>query len=522
MEAGSAERAAIARRLGHGTTALLLGLSQSLGLYLVSSNLTSIQGALGATASEAAWMTTAYFATALSSSLLLVKVRLHFGLRRFATLGLAAFVVVAALHLATDSLLSAVAARAALGIAAAPVSTLAVLYMIEATGTRLAPVGLVLGFATLQLGLPLSRVVPARLLELGQWHGLFMPDVALAILSMAAIHAMPLKAPPTQPAFSRGDIAAFALYALGLGLFAVVLSQGRLHWWRDTDWIGQCLAAGILCVSLYVVLDLHRRQPLIDLRWLVGPYMRRFVVAVLLFRVILSEQTVGIVGLMGVLGQGNEQMEQLFALATVAMLGGFALAILIAARDRLRWLAALAASLVAVAAWLDAGATVLTRPEQVMLSQTLLSAALAMFFAAASLQGFGPVMSDGGKQLVSFLAAYSAAQYAGSLIGSAWIGTLVAERQQWHLAAIVQHLRLDDPQDALRLRQLGAAVGRVVTDPAARSAEALSLLNQQAIQQSYVRAYGDVFQYIAALAMLMVAWLAYLAWRAGRSTRTKP
>lgn len=516
MTADRDARGAQIRRLGYGMTALLLGLSQSLGLYLVSSNLTSIQGSLQATASEAAWLTTAYFATALSSTLLLVKVRLHFGLRAFATVGLGAFVLVAALHLATDSLASAVCARAALGLAAAPVSTLAVLYMLEATGERLAPVGLVLGFATLQLGLPLSRVIPVRLLELGQWHGLFLPDVALATLSLAAIHALPLKAAPRQSAFSSGDAIAFPLYAGGLGLLAVVLSQGRLHWWRDSDWLGACLAGAIACITLYAWLDLRRDRPLIDLRWLARPYMIRFVIAVLLFRLVLSEQTVGVVGLMGILGQSNEQMAGMFALATLAMLAGFVLAIAIAARNGLGVLAVLSAVMVAIAAWLDASATSLTRPGELIVSQMLLSAALAVFFAAASLQGFGPVMRDGGAQLVSFLAAFSAAQYLGSLIGTAWIGTLVADRQQWHFAVLTQHLRLDDPQAVLRLAQLGGAISRAVQDASARSNQALALLHQQVTVESYVRAYGDVFQYIAALAALMAGWLACLAWRSSR------
>lgn len=509
----------VGRRLACGATALLLGLSQSFGLYLVSSNLAGIQGSLQATAAESAWLTTAYFATALSSTLLLVKVRLHFGLRWFATLGLLGFVAVSALHLLTDSLASAVAVRAALGLAAAPLSTLAVLYMLEAMPPRLAPVGLVLGFATLQLGLPLSRVVSTDLLELGQWHGLFLPDVALAVLALAAIHAVPLVPPPRQHAFDRGDLLAFPLYAAGLALLAVVLSQGRLYWWRDAPWLGVCLAVAVACLALYAWVDLRRARPLIDLRWLVRPYMLRFVAAVLLFRIVLSEQTVGVVGLMAVLGQSNEQMAGLFTLAAGALLAGFVLALAIAARNAVGLLAVLAAALAALAAWLDADATALTRPHDLWLTQALLSMALAVFFAAACLQGFGPVMQDGGRQLVSFLAAFSAAQYMGSLLGSAWIGTVVADRQAWHYQMLMQHIRLDDPQDALRLVQLGGALRGVVGDAVRRAGQGLALLHQQVTSESFVRAYNDMFQYLAALAALMTVWLAMLAWRAKRRAR---
>ena len=497
-----------------GMTGLLLGLAQGLGLYLVSSNLAAIQGSLGATAAEASWLTTAYFATALSSTLLLTKVRLHFGLRPFATLGLIAFVLVSALHLLTNTLSSAIAVRAALGLASAPLSALAVFYMIEAFPKRLAAVGLLLGFAALQVGLPLSRVISVGLLELGQWHGLFLLDVALAVLSFAAIHVVSITPTPQQHAFCPGDLLAFPLYAVGLALLSVVVSQGRLHWWTDAPWLGVCLAGAIMSIGLYVLVDLNRRRPLLDLRWLASPYMLRFMVAVILFRIVLSEQTIGVVGLMTVLGQSNEQMQTLFALATMGILAGFAMAIVVAARNGMQWLAPLAALLVVAVAWWDSDATALTRPSDLYMTQTLLAVAVAVFFAASVLLGYGPVIQDGSRNIISFLAAFSAAQYLGSLFGLAWISTLVAERQQLHYTALTQHLSTADPQVSTRLAQLAGSVAHVVTDPAARSAQGLSLLAQQVTRESFVLAYADVFQAIAAIGVGMFVWLAALAWRA--------
>ena len=57
--------------LAMGAVAVLLGITQGLGINLVNSNLTGVQGALGATATEASWLTTAYFATNISASVLL-------------------------------------------------------------------------------------------------------------------------------------------------------------------------------------------------------------------------------------------------------------------------------------------------------------------------------------------------------------------------------------------------------------------------------------------------------------------
>ncbi|MDM0112327.1 MFS transporter [Variovorax sp. J22R133] len=505
--------------LACGVTAVVIGVTQSLGLYLVGSNLASIQGSLGATAAEASWLTTAYFSTALWSTLLLVKVRLHFGLRLFASLGLLCFLVVAGLHLLTNTVMSAVLVRAALGIAAAPLSTLTVLYMMEAFPRKLVIAGLLLGFAMLQVGLPLSRVISTNLLEIGQWHGLFLVDVALAVLSFCAINAVSLAPSPRQKAFSAGDLISFPLYAAGLALLCVVVSQGRMHWWRDADWLGVCLACAIGCIGLYVAVELRRSNPLIDLRWLGSPYMLRFIVAVLLFRIILSEQNVGIVGLMTVLGQSNEQMQLLFACAAVATITGFVISIVFAARDATYWLGLLSLALIVAVSWTDSGATSLTRPVDLYVTQTLLSLALALFFAGSCLLGFGPVIRDGGRQIISFLAAFSASQYMGSLLGTAWITTVVADRQRWHYAALVQHLASADPLVAARLVQLGGSIARFVNDPAERADQVLALFGQQVTRESFVLAYNDVFQSIAMLAAAIFVWFAYLTWRARLRTR---
>jgi hypothetical protein len=124
---------------------------------------------------------------------------------------------------------------------------------------------------------------------------------------------------------------------------------------------------------------------------------------------------------------------------------------------------------------------------------------------------------------VSFLAAFSAAQFMGSLLGSAWASTWVAQRQSFHYAALVQHLEIGDPQVALRLAQLGGSMARVVTDPAARAQQGLVLLHQQIIRESIVLAYDDLFAGMAALATAMLLWLTVLAIRGlRRQSTTRP
>ena len=492
---------------------LLSGLTQGLGIFLVNNNLTGIQGPLGATAAEASWLTTAYFATALSAAVLLTKMRLQFGLRRFAEWGIVVYLLISVVHLVAQDLSSAIAARAALGFAASPLTTLAILYMLEAVPKRLAPVGLLFGFATLQFGAPLSRILSESLLQNASWQGLQLLDVALACACLAAIVSVRLTPPPLMKVLNRGDAVSFLFYATGLALLCVVCTQGRVNWWTDTAWLGVCLAGSIGSLGLYVLIELRRARPLLDLRWLCSPYMLRLTFAVLLFRIVLSEQPTGAITLMNTLGFNNDQMHPLFGWVAFGTAVGFLLSLLALPTRSFRMPGLTALVLIFAAALLDGDSTSLTRPNDLYFSQTLLAIGTAMFLSSSLLLGFIPVIMDGMKNIVSFLAVFSASQQLGSLIGSAWLSTFLADRQKLHYAKLLEPLILADPQAAARIAQGAAAYAGVVNDPVQRGALGVASLAQQATRESFVLAYNDLFQLVALLSASTFVWLAYVAVR---------
>lgn len=510
-----------ARIAGFVAISLLLGLTQSLGNNLVSSNLPQVQGLLGATAAEATWLLTAYFATNIPASLLLTKFRLHYGLRLFADLGIGLYVVASIVHLLVNDLQSAIAARAALGVAAAPLTSLTVLYMAEVFAGPKKILGLTFGFAALQTGAPLSRIVAETLLTNAQWHGIVYFELGLALMCLAAINLLRVTPVPRQPMFDRLDIVSFPLYGSAIALLCVVLTQGRLRWWLDTPWLGEMLVGVVICTALFVVIELNRRRPMVNLRWLVqGGYMVRLGLAIVLSRMVLSEQSVGAVGLLNVLGLLNDQMHVLFWLVFAGTLAGFALTLPFLPSKRFDSLGLIAIALVALCAWLDSFSTNLTRPANFYLTQTLIAIAASLFLASSLLLALVRVVADGVKNLVTFIVLFSTTNSLGGLLGSAVLGTYLSQRQTLHYQHLLDTMTLGDPQVALRTQQLGGAVARVVGDPAQRGAQALSSLSQQITRESWVLAYNDVFLLIAWLSLAVLAWvllLKWLLWRRGHT-----
>ena len=186
------------RAVAYGGVSLLLGLTQGLGFNLVNNNLPWIQGSLGAYPNEAAWLSTAYTATNATIGLLAIKFRFQYGLRLFGDIGLGLFIVVAVAHLFTDDLRSAIAVRAASGVAATALSTMALLYMIAAAPEHRRPMGIALGVGWSQLAAPLSRLVSSDLLQIGQWHGLYLLEIGLSLLCLVAVNLV--RVPPVPRA----------------------------------------------------------------------------------------------------------------------------------------------------------------------------------------------------------------------------------------------------------------------------------------------------------------------------------
>lgn len=495
------------RGLALGLVSIIIGLTQSLGIFLVNNNLSSVQGELGATVAEAGWLTTAYFATALSATVLLTKMRLQYGLRRFAEWAIVAYLIVVAVHLVAQDLSTAIAVRAAMGLAASPLTTLALLYMLEAVPKPFALVGVTLGFATLQFGAPLSRIVSESLLQADSWRGLLMLDVALAFASLAGITAVKLTPPPLQKVLNRGDVVSFVLYGAALAMLCIFFSQGRVNWWTDTAWLGLCLAGGVACLGLYVAVELQRKNPLLDLRWIFRIPLLRLLFTMLLFRIVLSEQPVGAVTMMNSLGFNNDQMQVMFMWVTFGTAVGFGLSLFALPTMSLRAPALVALVLIFIAALMDSSSTSLTRPDDLYLSQTLLAAGTSMFLMSSLLVGFVPVIQDGLKNVVSFFAVFSATQMMGSLIGSAWFSTYLADQQRLHFANLVQSFLLQDPIVVARLQQGSATFGGVITDAVERNTQSLAILAQQASREAFVLAYNDLFHLIAILAAITFVWL---------------
>lgn len=500
-------------RLAYGVVGLLVAITGNLGNAVVTANIQSLAGHLGVTTTEAAWLPVVFIMTNACMNLILVKFRQQYGLQPFTRIILGIFVPVSIANVFVSSFESELVTRAVAGICGAGMSTLGFLYIIQAFPAAHRLKGLIIGIGLSSFAVPIARIVSTHLLDIGDWQGLNLSQLGLALLSLAGVFA--LRLPPSQriDAYQPLDFLTFALFAPGIALLSAVLGLGRYVWWTEASWIGWALIGSILLLATAMIIEFYRKRPLIDLRFLGGGDLIRLILAILLLRVVLSEQTSGSVGFLQQMGLGLEQMRSLFWVVLIAMIAGTATSALTLNMAKLYKPIAIALALIAIGAFIDSHATSLTRPVNLYFSQALLAFASALFIGPALMIGITQVLTKAPQNLVSFIVTFSVIQNVGSLAGTALVGSIETIREKFHSSQIAESVTMGDPTTVLRLQQLGGAYARVQNDQILRSGDGVSLLTQQITTQAHVLAYNDVFLLIALAAAAGCLWTTFVHFR---------
>ncbi len=510
------------RRLAYLAISVLIGLAGGLGSALIAVNLPFAQGTLGLGPDQAAWLTAVYLMTNTTANLVLIKYRQQFGLQPFIRWMLGVYIVATLFHLLVHGFWSAIAVRAAAGFAGAALSTLTILYAMQGMPPAKRLAGLMIGISVPQLATPLARVLSPSLLISGDWHALYWLELGLAGATLGAVLALPLPPSERMKAFEKGDIFSILLLAPALWLIIAVLTQGRIGWWTEQAWMGYALAAGLAMVAVAFVIEHYRRNPLINTRWLGTREIVRLIGVAAAVRILLSEQTFGSVGLLTVVGMGSEQLVGLNLVIIAASLAGLVVALVTFRPANVARPITISLVLIAIGAFLDMGATNLTRPSDFYLSQALIAFASILFLAQAMIIGLARTLLAGARNLVSFTVLFSMSQALGGLVGAALLGTFQTVREKIHSHELVQSIVLTDPQVAARIGAGSRAVARTVGDPTLRAAEGAAILSQQVSREAQILAFNDVFLVIGVLAVIAVIWSLLVRWSLRRSGAESP
>lgn len=496
------------RRISYLIVGIIVSITGGLGNALVSVNINYLQGTLGASAVEIAWLPAAYIMTNISINLLLVKVRQQFGLRIFAEPFLILYALITFGHLFVNDFGSAIAVRAAHGIVGATLSTLGFLYVLQAFPQKIRMNGMAIFLGVSQLAIPLARVFSSELLDFAEWRGLYLFEMGLALVSLGGV--LWLKLPPSDRirAFEKLDFLTFPLFAVGLGLLAIVLTLGRTVWWFEAPWIGVCSALSLAFIAIACAIEHNRENPLLNTRWLTSGKIGRIFMVVVLVRIVLTEQTTGAVGFLQAVGLNNDQMQNLFMVILGGAVAGMIASAVTLNPKHLILPVIIALIMMMVGSMMDASATSSTRAINMYVSQFLIAFGGSFFITPMIVTLITDVVSNP-RNVVSFSVMLSLSQNLGGLIGAALLGTFQIVREKYHSSYLTENITLLDPDVVGRIKMQAAPYAKVLSDPILLQAQGSAGLKAAVTREANILAYNDTFMMVAVIAMMTILWITY-------------
>lgn len=499
------------RRIAYFAIGIYLGLVAGLTNGLLLANLLVLQGNMALTPVDTGWVTVAYNLTNACMSILLFKVRQHFGIQRFVRATMLALVVANFVQLFDAGYQVELVSRAISGIAASGLVTLAIFYMMQSLPGPQKLIALVLGIGVVQIGLPLARAISPILVYDGDIGNLFALQFGLSLVTVGLVNILPLPQGVKVRAFGLLDMISFPLLAVGVGLLCSFLVQGRIIWW-PTPWLGTLLAPAVLLIGAAFLIEHNREKPMLETRWMASSDLLKLALAGAFIRVVLSEQNFGATGLLTSLGYVNDQLVTFYAITALAALAGVFVPLVGLNPTDLRISTLISLAIIAVAAFADTRTGLMSRPSDFYLTQAAIAFASVYFIGPMLMEGFLRALTRGPSYIVSFLALFNLSQTIGGLAGTAALSAFFTVRAKAHLTTLGQGLATDDPALVQALAYLSSGLNGSIGDPALRSAVAGRNAVQEAVRQAGVLAYNDVFFLIgcgAALGfvIMLVRWL---------------
>lgn len=502
---------------------IFIGITASFQNGLLVANLTQIQGEMGLTPVEGGWISVAYNMTNACITVLLYKIRQQFGMALFSKITLFSLLAATSLQwLVSSHLLDTSAiiiepyyleiiARGLSGMVASAMTVLAIFYCLQGMPTAKRISGLILGFGLVQFGIPLSRVISPYLAVDGQLETLFLFELGLTLICFALINILELPPGNTEKVFEKLDFLSFAFFASGLAALAVFLVQGRIQWWT-TPWLSYPLIIAVVTISIALWIETHRKNPMLQVRWMRSRNIIAFTITGAVMRILLSEQNVGAAGLLANLGYGNDQLITFYAVILAASVLALVISIFRTNAMDLRRPVIFAVALIAVGAWLDTDISLNSAPYMFYVSQFMIAFAAVYFMGPMVFEGMFRAIANGPAYIISFSVIFSISQTIGGLAGAAAIQAFTTIRTQIHYADMVSSFNLGDPALMAQVAGAGRMLSTQITDANQANVAAMGQVLQGIQRQATVAAYADLFFLMAIIASIttLILLLNYL------------
>ena len=462
-----------------------------LDIQITNSSLANIEGAIGASAEQGSWISTAYLMAEIVVIPLTGWLGSIFGLRRYLSVNTGLFVAFSIACALSTSLGQLIVFRAGQGFTGGVLIPTAITIIRTRLPKSQQALGITFFGLTATFAPAIGPTIGGWLTDNFSWHYIFylnlVPGPIAAILQLSAL--------PKQRArwgeLPKGDWFGIAAMAIGLSSLTYVLEEGQRKEWFESDVINRLSIVAALGIVCFILRELTAANPFINLR-------------------VLGNRTIGascaLMTVLGAVSLGSTYVIPLYCaqiqgynaeqIGYVVMWSGLPQLVLFPAMPFLmkrfdaRILVVLGTLLFAASCFINVNLTHDVGMDQLILPQLLRAAGQPLFsipLSQLATAGLPPRDTADASALSNMM------RNLGGSVGIAMLSTVIERREQFHFSILAEAMTQNATRTQERIAGLMAGLRSGFADPAVTKAQALMSLAAQLRREAYVCAYSDAF-----------------------------
>ena len=490
---------------------MLIGVSIAALMEVIDSSITNvalphIQGNLGATTSEAAWVVTAYSIANVITMPLAVMLGQMFGKKSYFIFSIVGFTIASIACGMASSLLFLVIARVVQGLFGGGLLAKAQAFLFEGfPPEKQGAVQGIFGICVL-VGPVLGPTLGGYLTDNFDWRWIFFINVPIGIVSSLLCQSfLPKDAPKSDDAGPvHVDWLGIAALSVWLGTFQYVLEKGQDDDWFSSKTIVCCSILAVLGFVTFITHSMRTKEPAVDLR-----IMRyRSVTVGLFFQTIVGFVLFGLNYVIPNFAQymlGYTAFQAGLLQVPSSLVTGFMFPVVGAFAGKIDARIPVVSGIVllALSCYLLEPITLQWGWNDFLGSSLARGLGLVLVFLPLTMAAVGDCPTEDIQTASSLL---SLVRTLGGSIGIAVLATLLTRRDDFHRAVLVEKVTPYSVEAMSRLNQLTHAFQQNGWGLSDAKLRALHLLGSQVETQSMALSYADL---AAILAIFLVCTLPF-------------
>ena len=473
-----------------------------LDIQITNSSLRDIAGGIAATPDEGSWISTAYLVGEIITIPLTAWFSEVFTVRRYLLANVILFLIFSALCGISTNLGEMIIFRAGQGFTGGVFIPMSLTVIVSTMPKNLLGIGQAMFGMTATLAPAIGPALGGWLTDRFGWQWNFYINIIPGVLMFAAIFYAIDKKPMKLDEFRRGDWWGILCMAIGLGSLIAMLEEGQRKDWLGSPFIVNCAILAAIFVPLFIVIELVRDKPFVNLR-LLGSRNLGFTSVVAFGLGLALYGTVFLIPLyLGtVQGYSPLQIGQVLIWVGLPQFLIFPFLPWLMKTVDQRLLVCVGCLFFAASCFMNTSMSADTAGDQFTLANIV--RAFGQPFTIVPVTGLA-VATLAARDAASGSAIFNIFRNIGGSFGIALLSTLVIRREQFHDLRIGETVTAYSPATQARIATVQQSFVSKGSDPVTALKQAYSVIKSIVSREAFVMAFNDAF-FVIAIGLLVAA-----------------